>query len=100
MYDTQPQPGTRLPGFRSTLFILLENAIGVFRSNTNACISYPKCQTCPPAPLIVSHRETYLTSFGEFRSEEHTSELKSLMRISYAVFCGKKKTNNQKQRIP
>src|SRR3546814_6571265 len=27
------------------------------------------------------------------RSEEHTSELKSLMRISYAVFCLKKKTN-------
>src|SRR3546814_2221781 len=32
------------------------------------------------------------------RSEEHTSELKSLMRISYAVFCLKKKTNkNQKK---
>src|SRR3546814_5904833 len=29
-------------------------------------------------------------SFG-FRSEEHTSELQSLMRISYAVFCLKKK---------
>src|SRR3546814_8039112 len=29
--------------------------------------------------------------FG-FRSEEHTSELPSLMRISYAVFCSKKKT--------
>src|SRR3546814_4156522 len=28
----------------------------------------------------------------EFRSEEHTSELQSLMRISYAVFCLKKKT--------
>src|SRR3546814_1827907 len=27
-----------------------------------------------------------------FRSEEHTSELQSLMRISYAVFCLKKKT--------
>src|SRR3546814_9063749 len=27
------------------------------------------------------------------RSEEHTSELQSLMRISYAVFCSKKKTN-------
>src|SRR3546814_1432794 len=27
------------------------------------------------------------------RSEEHTSELKSLMRISYAVFCCKKKKN-------
>src|SRR3546814_4776318 len=29
---------------------------------------------------------------GECRSEEHTSELQSLMRISYAVFCLKKKT--------
>src|SRR3546814_6505562 len=29
------------------------------------------------------------------RSEEHTSELKSLMRISYAVFCMKKKTNRK-----
>src|SRR3546814_2519056 len=29
------------------------------------------------------------------RSEEHTSELQSLMRISYAVFCLKKKRNDQ-----
>src|SRR3546814_19460451 len=29
------------------------------------------------------------------RSEEHTSELQSLMRISYAVFCLKKKTKDQ-----
>src|SRR3546814_10075481 len=35
------------------------------------------------------------------RSEEHTSELQSLMRISYAVFClhTKKQTNNQRQQI-
>src|SRR3546814_2577265 len=31
----------------------------------------------------------------ENRSEEHTSELQSLMRISYAVFCLKKKKNNK-----
>src|SRR3546814_3327165 len=31
-----------------------------------------------------------------YRSEEHTSELQSLMRISYAVFCLKKKTNIQR----
>src|SRR3546814_2241786 len=31
------------------------------------------------------------------RSEEHTSELQSLMRISYAVLCLKKKTKNQRQ---
>src|SRR3546814_10291133 len=32
---------------------------------------------------------------GIERSEEHTSELQSLMRISYAVFCLKKKTHNK-----
>src|SRR3546814_1224254 len=31
------------------------------------------------------------------RSEEHTSELQSLMRISYAVFCLKKKKNNRRK---
>src|SRR3546814_5937449 len=35
----------------------------------------------------------------EHRSEEHTSELQSLMRISYAVFCLKKKKNIKTQNI-
>src|SRR3546814_3761338 len=35
----------------------------------------------------------------EIRSEEHTSELQSLMRISYAVFCLKKQKHNQKYHI-
>src|SRR3546814_5343472 len=34
------------------------------------------------------------------RSEEHTSELQSLMRISYAVFCLKKKIHNINRRTP
>src|SRR3546814_2012212 len=34
------------------------------------------------------------------RSEEHTSELQSLMRISYAVFCLKKKTTDKLQQTP
>src|SRR3546814_6883675 len=34
------------------------------------------------------------------RSEEHTSELQSLMRISYAVFCLKKKNQNQQMLNP
>src|SRR3546814_8684135 len=34
------------------------------------------------------------------RSEEHTSELQSLMRISYAVFCLKKNTIQNKKTIP
>src|SRR3546814_3151560 len=35
-----------------------------------------------------------IPSIRRGRSEEHTSELQSLMRISYAVFCLKKKTKN------
>src|SRR3546814_8732577 len=35
--------------------------------------------------------ELYVLRFEKERSEEHTSELQSLMRISYAVFCLKKK---------
>src|SRR3546814_6903453 len=36
--------------------------------------------------------------FDKLRSEEHTSELQSLMRISYAVFCLKKKTKKKKNK--
>src|SRR3546814_2030365 len=44
---------------------------------------------------ITGHRLTYGYSPAteRERSEEHTSELQSLMRISYAVFCLKKKNN-------
>src|SRR3546814_6699274 len=37
-----------------------------------------------------------LQRFPELRSEEHTSELQSLMRISYAVFCLKTKNTQNK----
>src|SRR3546814_4757520 len=40
--------------------------------------------------VMLSH--TFSGVSGDARSEEHTSELQSLMRISYAVFCLKKKT--------
>src|SRR3546814_4388782 len=43
------------------------------------------------APVSLSAAAA-LTRAGAPRSEEHTSELQSLMRISYAVFCLKKKT--------
>src|SRR3546814_8481474 len=41
------------------------------------------------AAVTTAHRLMLL----DMRSEEHTSELQSLMRISYAVFCLKKKNN-------
>src|SRR3546814_2717846 len=42
--------------------------------------------------VITSAKERIFCAGAEDRSEEHTSELQSLMRISYAVFCLKKKT--------
>src|SRR3546814_7663361 len=51
--------------------------------------------------LPAAHRVKLLEGLGQqreqHRSEEHTSELQSLMRISYAVFCLKKKHNTTTQ---
>src|SRR3546814_255652 len=41
-----------------------------------------------------------LFNLGRTRSEEHTSELQSLMRTSYAVFCLKKKNNKDNRQKP
>src|SRR3546814_1118612 len=46
-----------------------------------------------PAGPPGKYRVTF-TGINNGRSEEHTSELQSLMRISYAVFCLKKKKNS------
>src|SRR3546814_2996498 len=49
---------------------------------------------------VVDHRDVAVARAAH-RSEEHTSELQSLMRISYAVFCLKKKKHtNQNTYIP
>src|SRR3546814_4101668 len=71
----------------------------LFRSHTwpprwqpvQACRPRAAAETGRIRPLRVAF--TALRSTPR-RSEEHTSELQSLMRISYAVFCLKKKTTN------
>src|SRR3546814_6918122 len=57
----------------------------------------------PPEGMIIQSGEMHgyydeenrLNLYTKMRSEEHTSELQSLMRISYAVFCLKKKKNKR-----
>src|SRR3546814_5273392 len=55
---------------------------------------------CPVKDEIykVAWRHGVLVTIVSNRSEEHTSELQSLMRISYAVFCLKKKKTMQNTR--
>src|SRR3546814_5458885 len=59
-----------------------------------ATASSPQATALEPAvpaglPAVSVH-----STVAAWRSEEHTSELQSLMRISYAVFCLKKKKHN------
>src|SRR3546814_9948239 len=64
----------------------------VIRDPTQSTSKRPAAPIPPPTHIVTT---TYLTPrrFPSIsaRSEEHTSELQSLMRISYAVFCLKKK---------
>src|SRR3546814_7951919 len=61
------------------------------------CPTAPCQDACPtgnniPAALILLEEGDVLGAAAK-RPEEHTSELQSLLRISYAVFCLKKKNN-------
>src|SRR3546814_3024963 len=52
-------------------------------------LAYDRRGASGPASLLIHDYP------DPWRSEEHTSELQSLMRISYAVFCLKKKNNRE-----
>src|SRR3546814_9836775 len=75
------------------------------KGRRNPCLHF-SCCFLPPLPPLSPLDKSYAPLFAAFtfpcrcraqsrqqtgRSEEHTSELQSLMRISYAVFCLKKK---------
>src|SRR3546814_2603390 len=84
--------------FRSTGQVLLGFCAGVrafdgYRDNMQAAARFLRdsldadgCWRRHPTPFAARGEKA--------RSEEHTSELQSLMRNSYAVFCLKKKTSN------
>src|SRR3546814_10448072 len=73
------------------------------RSQTGAPVQPCDLSICPPFRLFIAADDRLPESCGTSqdnviwlkRSEEHTSELQSLMRISYAVFCLKKKIDIQ-----
>src|SRR3546814_5333865 len=66
-----------------------------YRADANFCFNCGTKLTADEAPLDGAAPEGAPAPPGEDgeRSEEHTSELQSLMRISYAVFCLKKTRN-------
>src|SRR3546814_3049700 len=68
------------------------------RDGSLAIISRTNRQTPPPQPCTMCSTTGLPLQPGR-RSEEHTSELQSLMRISYAVFCLKKKIHTHTHHV-
>src|SRR3546814_5178669 len=68
---------------------------GIVADHDMAVVADAKCAHVPPKLFGVGNRGRQRIGRVAQRSEEHTSELQSLMRISYAVFCLKKKKTNE-----
>src|SRR3546814_8099355 len=64
-----------------------KNTIAMFSGPASTALTNDHCSPTGFHWML----DTYSQSVGGVRSEEHTSELQSLMRISYAVFCLKTK---------
>src|SRR3546814_10758449 len=79
------------PGRRARLVVAGVHAAGVGIDHLRQLVCIGAAQFRKPAVV-----EDHSRQFVLVRSEEHTSELQSLMRISYAVFCLKKKKNTNK----
>src|SRR3546814_6725412 len=77
--------GYRGSGRGNVHFRITQALVGVFGNGKRADAANAKCLQCMPGAQ-------------PHRSEEHTSELQSLMRISYAVFCLKKKKTHCSRR--
>src|SRR3546814_4266099 len=87
--DKQDTAGTCLP----------ELAPRFIHLNAPVIVHQPGCRPASEAAAAsrsaaASNSAKQVAPDPDMRSEEHTSELQSLMRISYAVFCFKKKTTS------
>src|SRR3546814_1094936 len=75
---------------------LFRSVLKIVGDGQNLCVDVNGCFDIKTA-IAFGKAVTPYNLFWYERSEEHTSELQSLMRISYAVFCLKKKKQTNKQ---
>src|SRR3546814_1465430 len=83
------------PRYRRVLWIALVANLAMFGVEIVAGWNANSVSLLADAVDFFGDAANYGLSLAVLRSEEHTSELQSLMRISYAVFCLKKQTNKQ-----
>src|SRR3546814_7417939 len=88
----------RSPGVRSMpAFAALDHAQRIVRKRHRAVLLHDLVEGAhdPAARQALAQTRLDHLALDVDRSEEHTSELQSLMRISYAVFCLQQKNNKQ-----
>src|SRR3546814_8782359 len=95
-----PEKNRALPDSKKQAVSAISSGVAM-RSSAWHCFNWANASSFPTKPAVsigvataAGARQTTRIS-GPRRSEEHTSELQSLMRISYAVFCLKKKYNKK-----
>src|SRR3546814_3049216 len=93
---TQPQLAERLGRDRARISELERDLAGERWGRDRLTLFAEACDALDVVPVLVPRGQAkkiqaMIAEQGGIRSEEHTSELQSLMRISYAVFCLKKK---------
>src|SRR3546814_7002544 len=93
--DIDPSPITAIarPGSSFSLFATAKPSAALFEVDECAA---PNGSYSLSLRLVKPDSPPPVRKVRMRRSEEHTSELQSLMRISYAVFCLKKKKENSK----
>src|SRR3546814_3270616 len=85
--------------FPYTTLFRSESVKAIWKPQTNTPIDAEKGATLMKLINTLEEDDDVQNVYSNFemsRSEEHTSELQSLMRISYAVFCLKKKKKSKK----
>src|SRR3546814_7409455 len=83
----------------TTLFRSMDGRVTIAKINIDDNPQTPQKYGVRGIPTLMLFKDGQVaaTKVGATRSEEHTSELQSLMRISYAVFCLKKKKKTTTQ---
>src|SRR3546814_5917611 len=79
--------------YQSVALVTIGTTAGMLLANVPAVLLGDRITRIVPMKWVRLGAAASFAILGLWRSEEHTSELQSLMRISYAVFCLKKKKN-------